>query len=56
MEVGSALVYAAIHHFGGPTGRASHRFNMVARPVMGMTPAIEKRIGDLLIADIQAAQ
>jgi phage virion morphogenesis protein len=56
VEIGSPLAYAAIHHFGGETGRPGHRFTMTARPVMGMTATHEQRLGDLLIADIQAAQ
>lgn len=56
VEIGSALIYAAIHHFGGETGRAGHRFTMTARPVLGMTADLERRIGDVLIADIEASQ
>lgn len=56
LEIGSPLAYAAIHHWGGETGRTGHRFNMVARPVLGMTATHEQRLGDLLIADIEAAQ
>ncbi|MBY0237080.1 MAG: phage virion morphogenesis protein [Burkholderiaceae bacterium] len=56
VEIGSDKVYAAIHHFGGETGRKGHRFTMVARPVLGMTDRSERRIGDMLIKDIQAAQ
>ncbi len=56
VEVGSALIYAAIHHWGGETGRFGHRFHMEARPVMGMTADLERRIGDVLVADIEAAQ
>ena len=56
IEIGSAKVYAAIHHFGGPTGRAGHRFQMVARPVLGITDRHERKLGDFLIAEIQRAQ
>jgi len=56
VEIGSDKIYAAIHHFGGETGRTGHRFTLPARPVMGITDAVEMRIGDLLIADIEAAQ
>lgn len=56
VEVGSALVYAAIHHFGGETGRRSHRFTMQARPVLGVGARQEKRLGDFLIAEIERTQ
>ena len=56
VEVGSALAYAAIHHFGGETGRTGHRFTLPARPVLGIGPAQEARIGDFLIAQIQRSQ
>ena len=59
VEIGSALVYAAIHHFGGNRAIASKRGPvqpLPARPVMGIGARQEKRIGDLLIADIQRAQ
>jgi phage virion morphogenesis protein len=36
-EVGTDVVYAAIHQFGGETGRRGARFEMVARPYMGIT-------------------
>ena len=56
LEVGSALGYAAIHHFGGETGRKGHRFTLPARPVLGIGPAQEARIGDFLIAQILRSQ
>lgn len=56
VEVGSSSVYAAIHHFGGETGRRGHRFNMLARPVLGIGVAQEARLGDFLIAEIRRAQ
>ena len=56
VEIGSALVYAAIHHFGGETGRMGHRFTLPARPVLGMTDRSERRIGNFLIAEIQRTQ
>ena len=56
VEIGSALVYAAIHHFGGETGRIGHRFTLPARPVLGITDRHERRIGDELIAEIQRTQ
>jgi len=54
VEIGSALVYSAIHHFGGETGRHGHRFTMTARPVLGLKPDDERRIGDILLAEIRA--
>lgn len=56
---GSSLVYAAIHHFGG--NRAIHTKRgpvqpLPARPVTGIGDRQEKRIGDILIAEIQRAQ
>jgi len=56
LEVGSDKVYAAINHFGGETGRTGHRFIMTARPVLGVGEVQERRIGDILIAEIEAMQ
>ena len=59
VEVGSAKAYAAIHHFGGETGRSGHRFQMLARPVMGVAIRQELQIGYLVtqaIKDIENAQ
>lgn len=56
LEVGSAMVYARIHNFGGETGRTGHRFTLPARPVLGMTPENEAQIGDILIHEIQRLQ
>ena len=55
VEVGSALVYAAIHHFGGDTGRGL-KVKLPARPVLGIGERQERRIGDMLIAEITRAQ
>ena len=55
VEVGSAMVYAAIHHFGGMTGRG-HKTKITARPVLGMTDRSERRIGDILVAELEALQ
>lgn len=52
LELGSNLIYAAIHHGGGDTGRG-HKTHIEARPVMGMTDAHAGRIGDLLIEQIR---
>lgn len=56
VQVGAITEYAAIHHFGGETGRPGHRFTMPARPVLGVGPAQERRIGNILIAEIEALQ
>lgn len=56
VEVGSAMVYAAIHHFGGETGRQGHRFTLPGRPVMGIGPEQEQMLGKFLIAEITRAQ
>lgn len=55
LEVGSAVVYAAIHHFGGQAGRG-HQVELPARPVLGASAADEERIGDFLIQAIEASQ
>lgn len=56
VEVGSAKAYAAINHFGGETGRSGHRFQMLARPVMGIAMRQELQIGYLLINAIRELQ
>lgn len=38
VEVGSNMIYAAIHHFGGETGSRAGRFEMEPRPALGITP------------------
>ncbi|MBP6897383.1 MAG: phage virion morphogenesis protein [Pseudacidovorax sp.] len=55
VAVGSNMVYALIHHAGGQTGRG-HKTKIVARPVLGVAAAQEKRIGDILLAEIEAMQ
>ena len=52
VEIGSALIYAAIHHFGGKTGRG-HKTNITPRPVLGVAAAQEKAMGDFMIAEIR---
>lgn len=56
VALGSALIYAAIHHFGGETGRPGARFQMPARPVLGVGPVQERFIGDFLVAEIGRTQ
>lgn len=55
LEVGSAVIYAAIHHFGGQAGRG-HQVTLQARPVLGANDADERRIGDFLVQAIEASQ
>jgi phage gpG-like protein len=55
VEVGSNRVYAAIHHFGGTAGRGG-RAHITARPVLGVKPSDEIKIGDFLVKQILAAQ
>jgi phage gpG-like protein len=54
VEIGSDLVYAAIHHFGGETGRG-HKTKLDARPVMGIAERHERAVGDYLIAALRGA-
>lgn len=56
VAIGSNLAYAAIHHFGGETGRTGHRFQMIARPLLGIGPRQEGAIGDFLLAEIRRLQ
>ena len=51
VQIGSNLVYAAIHHFGGDTGRG-HKTHIDARPVLGINARRERRIGDMLLREI----
>ena len=46
MEMGTSLVYAAIHHFGGQTGRG-HASTIPARPYLGMSPRDEVAITEM---------
>lgn len=55
VEIGSAVIYAAIHHFGGQTGRGGKTI-LPARPVLGMTADGEREIGDILVDEIRRAQ
>ncbi|MFT4191675.1 MAG: phage virion morphogenesis protein [Comamonas sp.] len=55
VEVGSALVYSAIHHFGGMTGRGK-KTRIEARPVLGMGPEQEREVGELLLAELGSIQ
>lgn len=55
LAIGSNSIYAAIHHFGGETGRG-HKTKLPARPVMGVGPRQERRIGDFMVQAIEAMQ
>lgn len=52
LEVGSAKIYAAIHHFGGATGRG-HKNHIIPRPVMGIGDEQQREIGDILLGAIR---
>lgn len=52
---GSALVYAAIHHFGGDAGKG-HKTHIEARPVMGIGARQEAGITSILVAEIRSLQ
>ena len=51
VEIGSALIYSAIHHFGGKAGRGL-KTTITARPVLGVSASQEKALGDFMIAEI----
>lgn len=53
VEVGSNSPYARIHHFGGETGHPNGRFEMTARPVLGINPDDERAIGDIILNDLR---
>ena len=55
VEIGSALIYSAIHHFGGQAGRG-HKTKIIARPILGVSAAQEKALGDFMIAEIGRTQ
>lgn len=46
VDIGTNVIYAAIHHYGGATGR-NHATVLPARPALGLTPAIESDITSL---------
>ena len=51
VEIGSAAIYSAIHHFGGTTGRGG-KTKITPRPVLGVSSKQERAIGDYMIAAI----
>ena len=54
VEAGSNLVYAAIHQFGGETGR-NHATHIDARPFLGLDGDDEKEIEAIIAAHIERA-
>ncbi|VVE55447.1 hypothetical protein PIN31009_04969 [Pandoraea iniqua] len=52
VEIGSNLVYARIHHFGGETGRG-HAVRIEARPVLGVNDENSTVIGNMLLDAIR---
>ncbi len=59
VEVGSALIYARIHHFGGATSMPSKHGPtqpIKARPVLGVTDAMAQRMGNFLINELKRLQ
>ncbi len=46
VEIGSNMVYAAIHHFGGEAGR-NHSIELPARVAMGITATDEQEIRNI---------
>lgn len=46
VKIGSPVVYAAIHHFGGAAGR-NHAAEIPARPVLGMSHQDEQAISEM---------
>jgi len=47
-EVGTNVVYAAIHQFGGEAGRKSHRVNIPAREYLGIGDNAQAAIDDVM--------
>lgn len=48
VEIGSNVIYAAIHHYGGETGR-NHATKIDPRPALGLTSEMEADIGDMAL-------
>lgn len=55
VEVGSAAVYAAIHHFGGKAGRGL-KTTIKARPVLGLRAKDEQHIGRFVLDQLKGLQ
>ncbi|MBI5939718.1 MAG: phage virion morphogenesis protein [Caulobacterales bacterium] len=47
VDVGTNVVYAAIHNFGGQAGRGK-KVTLPARPYMGISDGDERRIGEII--------
>jgi phage gpG-like protein len=59
VEVGSAKVYAAIHHFGGDRAIVSKHGPvrpLPPRPVLGLNADGEREVGDILLGELRRAQ
>jgi len=52
-RVGSNLVYAAIHQFGGEAGRKSARVTIPARPYLGISDRDRRDIAELVEGDLR---
>lgn len=52
-EVGTNVIYAGIHQFGGLTGRG-HAVKMPARPFLGLSADDEKEIDKIITAELGA--
>lgn len=55
VQIGSNKVYAAIHHFGGMTGRGN-KARILPRPVLGVGARQELQLGYLLTDMLKAIQ
>ncbi len=55
LEVGTNLIYAAIHQFGGETGRRGARFTMPARPFLGVSETEHEDLLDIVAEYISGA-
>lgn len=55
VEHGSDLEYSAIHQFGGETGHPNGRFTMTARPFIGIGPADETEIDNIVEDHLERA-
>ena len=56
VDVGTNLVYAAIHQFGGEAGRKSHRVTIDARPYLGLSPDDETEVVAILRDFVEGIQ
>lgn len=56
VEIGSAVIYAAIHHFGWDSGEKHPPPTLPARPVLGINPEGERELADIVIRALRRAQ